>query len=95
MKVLTLYKGVLVLARHVFLGNVLIIYEGFNLVQKLPTNKFLKKQKIYNGLNRKIYIKIFLLEPITRKTRLIFHYLPLNVTIHYIHAEVFINPLIH
>lgn len=32
------------------------------------------------------------MEPKNGKTGLIFHYIPCNVTIHYIHTEAFINP---
>ena len=70
---------------------------GFNPVKKLFANEFLK---IENKNNKSIKHKTnihrdFPLDPKTRTTSLIFHYIPFNVTTHthiYIHVEAFINP---
>ena len=72
---------------------------GFNPVQKLLTYE-LKKQKINNGesITHKTNIhRDFPLDPKTGTTRVIFHYVPFNVTIHIyacrsIHKPQFINP---
>lgn len=45
-----------------------------------------------NSSKQQIYTYIFLLEPKIGKTKFIFHYIPSNVIIHYIHAEAFIKP---
>jgi len=59
-------------------------YVGFNIVQKLPTYKFLNKEnKQCESITHKTHThKDFPLDPKTGTTSLIFHYVPFNVTIH-------------
>jgi len=69
---------------------------GFNPIHKLPAKEFLK-QKLYNLENMKQIHRDFPLDLKTGTTRLIFHYVPFNVTIHIytcrsIHKPQPVNP---
>jgi len=66
---------------------------GFKIVQKSPANKFLKQENTQWLEHKKNIHGYFPLDPKIGTTRLIFNYIPFNVTIHiYIHVEAFINP---
>ena len=70
--------------------NVKIENVGFNPVQKLHANEFLKYRKYTMARNTKQIHKDFPLDPKNMTTRLIFHYIPFNVTIH-----IYTFPSIH
>ena len=62
----------------------LIPNVGFNPVQKLPAYEFLNKEnKQCESITHKTHMhRDFPLDPKTRTTSLIFHYIPFNVTTH-------------
>ena len=70
--------------RPVEAKTTLIPNIGFNPVQKLPVYEFLNKEnKQWESITHKTHMhRDFPLDPKTRTTRLIFHYIPFNVTIH-------------